>query len=192
VLLTLVDDVLNFASIDAGGVAIQPAPFDLHECLEGCRKAIASAAGAKGLSLTFEVDRDVPAAVVGDEARLRQIALKLLDNAVKFTPTGTVSLHATLEHAASDIVMLHVEVRDTGIGVPVEKREQIFQPFAQADGSMTRQYGGTGLGLSICVRLVSAMGGHLWLESTPGVGSRFHFTAMMGLQDARVPVVSEA
>ena len=150
------------------------------------------AAAAKGLSLTFEVDRTVPAAIVGDEGRLRQIALNLLANAVKFTHAGGVSLRAAVESGVGDEVTLHVEVRDTGIGIPDDKREQIFQPFAQADGSMTRQYGGTGLGLSVCARLVAAMGGRIWFESTPGAGSRFHFTATIGLQDARVPVMSEA
>ena len=180
-LLTMVDDVLDFARIDAGELTLRPARFDLHQCLEACRRSVSPAASAKGLALSLEVEPAVPAAVVADEARLRQVALNLLGNAVKFTSSGAVSLHATLEPAAGDAVMLHVEVRDTGIGIPADKQEQIFQPFAQGDGSMTRQFGGTGLGLSIASRLVAAMGGRIWFESEPGVGSRFHFTAMVGV-----------
>jgi signal transduction histidine kinase len=180
-LLTMVDDVLDFARIDAGELLLQPAPFDLHQCLEACRRSVSPAASAKGLALSLEVEPAVPAAVVADESRLRQVALNLLGNAVKFTSSGAVSLHATLEPAAGDAVMLHVEVRDTGIGIPADKQEQIFQPFAQGDGSMTRQFGGTGLGLSIASRLVAAMGGRIWFESEPGVGSRFHFTATLDL-----------
>ena len=178
-LLAMVDDVLDFAKIDAGEVMLRPAPFDLHQCLEACRRSVSPAACAKGLALSLEVEPAVPATVVADEARLRQVALNLLDNAVKFTATGGVSLHATLEPAAGAAVLLHVEVRDTGIGIAAEKREQIFQPFAQGDGSMTREFGGTGLGLSIASRLVAAMGGRIWFESEPGAGSRFHFTATL-------------
>ena len=181
-LLAMVDGVLDFATIEASGVTLQPAVFDLRESLEECRQTVSPAVAAKGLSLTFEVDHTVPAAIVGDERRLRQIALNLLGNAVKFTPAGNVSLHASLDRATGDDVTLHVEVRDTGVGIPDDKREQIFQPFAQADGSMTRQYGGTGLGLSVCARLVAAMGGRIWFESEPGAGSRFHFTVRLGLR----------
>ena len=180
-LLTMVDDVLDFARIDAGDLMLQPARFDLHQCLEAWRRSVSPAASAKGLALSLEVEPVVPAAVVADETRLRQVALNLLGNAVKFTSSGAVSLHATLEPAVGAAVVLHVEVRDTGIGIPADKQEQIFQPFAQADGSMTRQFGGTGLGLSIASRLVAAMGGRIWFESEPGVGSRFHFTATLDL-----------
>jgi signal transduction histidine kinase len=176
-LLAMVEGVLDFATIEAGDVTLQPAVFDLRELLEKCRETVLPVAAAKGLSLTLEVDGIVPAAIVGDEGRLRQIVLHLLGNAVKFTHAGAVSLRAAVEGGVGDEVMLHVEVRDTGIGIPDDKREQIFQPFAQADGSMTRQYGGTGLGLSICARLVAAMGGRIWFESAPGQGSTFHFTA---------------
>jgi signal transduction histidine kinase len=179
-LLALVNDVLDFAKIDAGALTLDPAPFDLRQCLERSRKVLEVSANRKGLALAFDIDRDLPAVVVGDEGRLRQVVLNLLGNAVKFTNAGTVTLRAHAQ-AAGDDVTLQVDVSDTGIGIPREKQEQIFQPFVQADGSTTRQYGGTGLGLTISARLIALMGGRIWLESEPGVGTQFHFTAALGL-----------
>jgi signal transduction histidine kinase len=182
-LLALVNDVLDFAKIDAGALTLDPAPFDLRQCLERTRKMLEVSADRKGLALTFDIDRDLPAVVVGDEGRLRQVVLNLLGNAIKFTNAGTVSLRARAE-SAGDGITLQVDVSDTGIGIPPEKQEQIFQPFVQADGSTTRQYGGTGLGLTISARLIAMMGGRIWLESEPGVGTQFHFTAVFGRQAA--------
>jgi signal transduction histidine kinase len=119
---------------------------------------------------------------VGDEGRLRQVVLNLLGNAIKFTSAGSVSLRAQAT-AVGDDIALQVDVVDTGIGIPQEKQQQIFQPFVQADGSTTRQYGGTGLGLTISARLIAMMGGRIWLESEPGVGTHFHFTATLGRHD---------
>jgi signal transduction histidine kinase len=176
-LLTLVNDVLDFAKIDAGALRLDPVAFDLRQCLEKSRKVMAVSTARKGLALAFDVDRDLPAVVVGDETRFRQVVLNLLGNAVKFTKDGTVSLRARAAADADDLT-LQVDVSDTGIGIPREKHEQIFQPFVQADGSTTRQFGGTGLGLTISARLIAMMGGRIWLESEPGVGTQFHFTAV--------------
>jgi signal transduction histidine kinase len=178
-LLALVNDVLDFAKIDAGALTLDPVPFDLRSCLEQSRKMLAVPADRKGLALTFDIDSDLPTFVVGDEGRLRQVLLNLLGNAVKFTNAGTVALRVRAE-AAGDHITLRVDVSDTGIGIPKAKQEQIFQPFVQADGSTTRQYGGTGLGLTISARLIAMMGGRIWLESEPGVGTQFHFTAVLG------------
>ena len=176
-LLAIVNDVLDFAKIDANGLMLDPAPFDLHDCFARCRTIVWPTANAKGLTLAFDVDPAVPVPVVGDEGRLRQIVLNLLSNAVKFTHTGSVTLRARVEATAGQALTLLVEVRDTGIGIPKNVQELIFQPFVQADGSMTRRYGGTGLGLSISARLVEKMGGRIWLESEEGAGTAFFFTA---------------
>jgi signal transduction histidine kinase len=178
-LLTLVNDVLDFAKIDAGALTLDLSAFDLRRCLERSRKLLEVAAARKGLALTFDIDPSLPAVVVGDEGRLRQVVLNLLGNAVKFTNTGSVSLRARAENAGEDLRLL-VDVCDTGIGIPSDKQQQIFQPFVQADGSTTRQYGGTGLGLTISARLIAMMGGRIWLESQPGIGTQFHFTAVLG------------
>jgi signal transduction histidine kinase len=184
-LLALVEDVLDFAQIEAGELVLQPAVFDPHGCLEDCRRTVAPAAAARGLRLSFETDPALPASVFGDQARLRQVTLNLLGNAVKFTNTGSVSLRARVEQPGDDSLILRVEVEDTGIGIAEDKREQIFRPFSQADGSMTRQYGGTGLGLSLSARLVAAMGGTIGFDSEPGKGSCFHFTVLLGTMQGR-------
>jgi signal transduction histidine kinase len=181
-LLTLVNDVLDFAAIDAGDPMLEPAPFNLPGCLERCRDAMAPAAATKGLALELRLDGELPANVLGDERRLRQVAVNLLGNAVKFTNAGTVSLHARADGAGGDQITLHVEVRDTGIGIADDQHARIFQPFVQADGSTTRAHGGTGLGLSISARLVERMGGRIWFDSTPGAGSTFYFTAVLRSQ----------
>jgi signal transduction histidine kinase len=178
-LLALVEDVLDFARMDAGEVVLRSAPFNLRNCLEGCQRATAPAAAAKGLALSCAIDPAVPAVVSGDEARLRQVVLILLGNAVKFTPAGSVSLRASVEPPGGG-ARLRVAVQDTGIGVAADQREHIFRPFAQADGSTTRKYGGAGLGLSLAARLVAAMGGALDVDSEPGNGSCFHFTLRLG------------
>jgi CheY-like chemotaxis protein len=127
----------------------------------------------------IDVPSDVPDAVVGDPFRLRQVVLNLLNNAVKFTDDGSIELHANLYDRRETKLTLHFSVCDTGVGIPRDKIEAIFEAFRQADGSITRNYGGTGLGLTICSRLVSLMGGRIWVESEPGTGSIFHFTAVL-------------
>jgi signal transduction histidine kinase len=176
-LLAIVNDVLDFAKIDAGAMTLDPAPFDLVECVTRTRRLFAPQAQAKGVALVYDIDPALADPLVGDEARLRQVLLNLISNAIKFTRTGriTVQVRRAIGHAGNADVPVTVRVIDTGIGIPHEKLEAIFEPFVQADGSTTRNYGGTGLGLTICSRLIGLMGGRLTVDSEPGVGSTFTF-----------------
>ena len=146
-------------------------------------KALGFRAHQKGLELIYEVQPDVPEAVLGDPGRIRQIIVNLVGNSLKFTERGEILLSVTQEES-SEAVSLHFTVKDTGVGIPADKQQRIFEAFSQADGSMARKYGGTGLGLTICTRLVGLMGGRIWLESEPGQGSTFHFTLRMVVQSA--------
>jgi signal transduction histidine kinase len=175
-LLYLLNDVLDFSAIEARGVQLESATFDLAKLVSETARVFESQARQKGLSLACEISPGIPAEVTGDPARLRQILVNLLGNALKFTPSGSVLVRAMREHSVAQEIQIHFEVTDTGIGVPKEKQSVIFQPFAQADGSMTRRYGGTGLGLSISMRLVELMGGRMWMASEPGKGSTFSFS----------------
>ena len=183
-LLCLLNSVLDFSSIEAKRVELENTPFDVHRVISETARVFEIQAGQKGLALTCEIDSEVPSRVIGDAARLRQILVNLLGNALKFTPDGRVSVHAGVEWKSTHDVQVHFAVSDTGIGIPKDKQGVIFQPFAQADGSMTRNYGGTGLGLSISLRLVELMHGNLWVESEAGKGSTFHFSARFGLVPA--------
>ena len=142
-----------------------------------------------------QVDDDVPAKVMADPVRLRQVLLNLVGNAIKFTEQGEVAVHVSIraeeQPSEADRLCLHVVVRDTGIGIPPEKQRMVFEAFTQADGSTTRRYGGTGLGLSISAKLAALMGGRLWVESEPGAGSHFHFTAMLDRVDTAFGGASE-
>jgi PAS domain S-box-containing protein len=178
-LLSVINDLLDFSKIEAGKMHLDPVDFVVRELLDEALRPLALRAEAKGLALTCEVRPDVPELLVGDPLRLRQVLVNLVGNAVKFTEAGGVAVHVEATAFAQGEVGLRVAVRDTGIGIPPEKHALIFSPFAQADGSTTRRFGGTGLGLSISARLVDLMGGHLWLESTPGQGSTFHFTVRL-------------
>jgi signal transduction histidine kinase/ActR/RegA family two-component response regulator/streptogramin lyase len=179
-LLTVINDVLDFSKIEAGRVDIEAVGFDLGECIGGTIRALAPRAKEKGLALDWVVAPDVPRQIVGDPVRLRQVVTNLVANAIKFTDAGqvTVEVKRASDEAAS---LLHVVVRDTGIGIPLDRQAAIFEAFTQVDGSTTRRYGGTGLGLTICSRLVGLMGGRIWVESTEGTGSVFHFTVRLGL-----------
>ena len=183
-LLTIINDILDFSKIEAGKLTLEATPFELRECIEETMKALALRAHQKGLELACRVEADVPDAVIGDPARLRQILVNLTGNAIKFTPQGEVVMEVGVEARAEDVVRLHFVVRDTGIGIPREKQARIFEAFTQADGSTTRQYGGTGLGLTISSQLVALMGGRIWVRSAPGRGSEFHFTVEFTVQDA--------
>jgi signal transduction histidine kinase len=180
-LLCLLNDVLDFSKIEAKRTELENAPFDVHKLISETAHVFEIQAAQKGLALTCEIASEVPREVFGDASRLRQILVNLLGNALKFTPDGAVSILAGVEWKSTQDVQVHVAVRDTGIGIPKDKQLVIFQPFAQADGSMTRKYGGTGLGLSISMRLVELMQGSLWVESEAGQGSTFHFSARFGL-----------
>ncbi len=177
-LLTVINDVLDFSKIEAGRIDLDPVHFNVRDRLEEVVKALALRAHEKGLELLLEVQREVPDYIVGDPVRVGQILTNLVGNAIKFTATGEVELSATLDESARDgRIHLRFDVRDTGIGIPENKQKVIFEAFAQADGSTTRKFGGTGLGLTISMRLVKMMNGNIWVDSTPGHGSCFHFTA---------------
>ena len=179
-LLGIVNDILDFAKIDAGALAVDRVPFDTRACFEHTRAILTPLARARHLELIYDIDPALPPWLVGDDLRLRQILLNLGGNAIKFTSTGSVRVRA---HARPDDahggVVLHVEVIDTGIGIPADRQAAIFEPFVQADGSSTRRYGGTGLGLTICARLVALMGGSMSIASAPGTGSTFAFSVPM-------------
>ncbi|MDH5638596.1 MAG: response regulator [Nitrospinota bacterium] len=176
-LLYLVNDILDLSRIEARKMEIDEIRFSLRELVEGAASQQAMSAHEKGLEFIVMIDSDIPEYLMGDPNRLRQVIVNLVSNAIKFTETGEVVLGASLEWAREDRVMIHFSVRDTGIGIPREKREKIFQRFTQADPSTTRKYGGAGLGTSISYELVDLMGGKIWLESEVDKGSVFHFTA---------------
>ncbi len=180
-LLTVINDVLDFSKIDAGKLSLDPNEFDLFDLLAGTLRLLSCRAGQKCLEITWNTAPDVPPRIVGDPGRLRQILVNLVGNSIKFTERGEVALGVEVESRTADSVVLHVRVRDTGIGIAQDKQKSIFEAFTQADNSMTRKYGGTGLGLTISSRLVQMMEGNIWLESLPGEGSTFHFTARFGL-----------
>jgi signal transduction histidine kinase/DNA-binding response OmpR family regulator len=180
-MLTIINDILDFSKIEAGRLELDRIPFNIRDLIEDTSKALAVPAHEKGLELMCDVKREVPEYVIGDITRVRQIIVNLVGNAIKFTESGEVELNAGVESQAGDEVLLHFRVRDTGIGIPENKRRIIFDAFSQADGSMTRKYGGTGLGLTISSRLVDAMKGEIWVESEAGKGSEFHFTVLMGV-----------
>jgi PAS domain S-box-containing protein len=178
-LLSVINDVLDFSKIEAGRLDLDRQQFDLRECVESALELVARDATEKGLDLAYVLRRGTPEALVGDAARLRQILLNLLNNAVKFTERGEVVLTVDAEPATSppgSRCRLHFAVRDTGIGIPEDRLDALFESFSQVDASTTRRYGGTGLGLAISKRLSELMGGTMRAESQPGEGSTFHFT----------------
>jgi len=181
-LLTLINDILDYSKIEAGKLEIDAIDFNLGDTLGDTMKTLSLRAHQKGLELAFEINPDVPDALVGDPGRLRQIIVNLVGNAIKFTQQGEVVLHVETDSRTQDEIRVHFTVADTGIGIPAEKQTLIFEAFQQADGSMTRKHGGTGLGLSISSRLLEMMAGRIWVESELGRGSRFHFIARFGLQ----------
>jgi PAS domain S-box-containing protein len=180
-LLAVINDILDFSKIEAGKLELDPAEFDIRETLETTLKTLALRAHQKGLELTCDLSPDVPQLLKGDANRLRQVILNLVGNAIKFTERGEVALRAQLRVRDGGHCVLHFTVMDTGIGIAANRQEHIFNPFAQADSSTTRQYGGTGLGLTISNRLATMMEGRMWVDSEPGKGSQFHFTVRFEL-----------
>ncbi len=176
-LLTLVNDILDFSKIEAGKLDLETLDFDLRRTLEDARQLLWVKAVDKGLGLTCSIAPNVPVRLRGDGGRLRQILLNLGGNAIKFTPRGLIVIRADLDREEEHSVMVRFSVEDTGIGIPPDRQEQIFSPFTQVDGSTTRKYGGTGLGLAISKQLVELLGGQIGVESEPGKGSKFWFTA---------------
>lgn len=200
-LLMIVNDILDFSKMESGKFQLDSTEFPLRETLEITLQALASRAHKKGLELAFHIDPATPDALIGDPVRLRQVITNLVGNAVKFTDQGEVVVHVEPERngeLASDtlfdsgLVRLHGVVRDTGIGIPPDKQERIFEAFSQADMSTTRKYGGTGLGLTISSYLIQQMGGRIWVESREGEGSEFHFTAAFRAQESSNVVAAPA
>ena len=182
-LLSLLNDILDSSKIEAGKLDFETIDFMLRYTLDDTMKALSLSANQKGLELSCYVLPEVPDGLQGDSTRLRQILVNLVGNAIKFTSQGEVAVEVAVQEELDDEVVLHFSVRDTGLGIPLEKQQTIFDAFTQADTSTTRQFGGTGLGLSISLRLVKMMGGEIWLESEPGRGSTFHFTARLKMQN---------
>jgi len=180
-LLHVINDILDFSKIEAGKLDLESIEFAPREALGPAVKQLAVAAGQKGLELVCDVRHDVPDLLVGDPTRLRQVLLNLVGNAVKFTDAGEVVVRIGVESGPAGETRLHAAVQDTGIGIPTDKQQLVFEAFRQADGSATRRYGGTGLGLAISRQLIERMGGRLWVESEPGRGSTFHFSVPVGV-----------
>jgi two-component system sensor histidine kinase/response regulator len=192
-LLTIINDILDVSKIEARRLTLERAPFRFRDTVEDGVRLLAPRAAEKGLELACRIAPDVPDALLGDAGRLRQIILNLVGNAVKFTDNGEVVVEVTVERRTDEAVALRFMVRDTGIGIAHDKQWKIFGAFVQADASTTRRYGGTGLGLTISAQLVEMMDGRLWLESEPGVGSRFYFVAQFAIHaDATAPIVAQA
>ena len=195
-LLSIINEILDFSKIEAGKLALDLVDFDLREELGDTLKSLGLRAHAKQLELAWHVGSDVPRWLCGDSVRLRQMLVNLVGNAIKFTAEGEVTVDVQVEKDHDAQIKLHFIVRDTGPGISADKLEQIFSAFEQADTSTTRQFGGTGLGLAITSRIAEAMGGRVWVESIPGKGSAFHFTASFGAgreqhRDVELPDLKE-
>ena len=180
-LLLLINDILDFSKIEAGKVSIENISFSLRGSLMQTLKTLAVRAQQKGLVLDVHVDPEVSDVLIGDPVRLRQILVNLVGNAIKFTSSGEVTVSVHRESSQDQSILLRFTVKDTGIGIPPERQQEIFSAFTQADASTTRQFGGTGLGLTISSRLTKLLGGTIWVDSQPGKGSSFHFTARFGI-----------
>jgi PAS domain S-box-containing protein len=184
-LLTIINDILDFSKIEAGRMELELAPFDVRECVEAVVDLIGPIAQRKGLEVTYGIEPGTPETAMGDTSRLRQILLNLLNNAVKFTDEGEIAVHVEQAEAPADRIGFHVTIRDTGIGIPPDRIDRLFQSFTQVDASTSRRFGGTGLGLAISRRLAELMGGSVTAESSgvPGEGSTFHVTFEAGPTD---------
>jgi CheY-like chemotaxis protein/nitrogen-specific signal transduction histidine kinase len=195
-LLTIINDILDFSKIESGRLELENQAFDLRACVEEALDLLATKGAEKKLDLAYQMDDVVPVQVVGDVTRLRQVLVNLLSNGIKFTHSGEVVVEVrtlaapTANPAAQEPWHLHFLVRDTGIGIPVDRLARLFKSFSQADASTTRHYGGTGLGLAISKRLVELMGGKMWVESVPQKGSTFHFTLSLGAAPVSSPPAS--
>jgi two-component system sensor histidine kinase/response regulator len=178
-LLRVINDILDFSKIEAGKLELEATEFAIRDLLEDTLKTLALRADKKSLEVLARVSPKFSEVLVGDPTRLRQLFVNLVGNAIKFTEEGNILVDTELEAVEGDAVRLHISVSDTGMGIPLEKQQVIFESFAQVDGSTTRRFGGTGLGLTISRQLVELMGGHMWVESEIGKGSTFHFTCSL-------------
>ncbi len=191
-LMGIIDDILVFSKVEAGKLAIETVEFQLESVLENLSNLIGQKSSAKGLELVFDVLPEVPRHLVGDPLRLGQILVNFADNAVKFTEQGAIVVSVVVERHMSDQALLRFSVRDTGIGISADVMSKLFESFQQGDATTTRKYGGTGLGLAIARRLAALMGGEVGVESEPGKGSEFWFTAPFGIASDRSPVDAAA
>ncbi len=187
-LISIINDILDLSKIDSGKLKLEGRIFDLESCIDDSLELVAQSASEKSLNLSYRIDESTPRIISGDPTRLRQVMVNLLNNAVKFTETGEIHLFVDSKNYGKGYE-IYFEVKDTGIGIPEDKIKNLFQSFSQVDASTTRRYGGTGLGLAISKRLVELMGGRIWVESIPGMGSTFCFTI---LSDQIVNSLSEA
>ncbi|MBT8246344.1 MAG: response regulator [Acidimicrobiia bacterium] len=183
-LLTLINDILDLSKLDAGRLSLESIPFDLRDTVSNLLKSVTTLIDEKGLEVEVAIADEVPAVLVGDPGRLRQVLLNLVSNAIKFTESGRVRLEVDPQLTGSETVQLHFRVSDEGIGIPADRINTIFEPYLQASETTSREYGGTGLGLAICRDLVELMHGQIWAESREGEGSTFHFTGQFGAASA--------
>ena len=186
-LLFLLNDILDFSKMEAGKMELDHLSFNLRKSLGAVVKTLAVKAQQKGLEFIFDVSPEVPNSVIGDPARLRQVVVNLVSNSIKFTEKGEIEVSVQVEAPSIEGTILRFSIRDTGIGIPVDKQPQIFAAFTQADSSTTRKYGGSGLGLTISAQLVGLMGGKIWVESEAGKGSTFYFTVQVGQEETALP-----
>jgi two-component system, sensor histidine kinase and response regulator len=186
-LLSLINNILDFSKIEAGKLDIESVEFGLRDSVAGILRSLAVSAHKRGLEIVLRVDPDVPDRVIGDPTRLRQVLVNLVGNAIKFTEQGDVVVRITADSRDEISVLLHVTVSDTGIGIPAEKRDAVFLPFEQVDGSRARKYGGTGLGLAICCKLIELIGGQIWFDDNPQGGTTFHATGCFGIAAGLTP-----
>lgn len=191
-LLDLINDILDFSKIEARRIELEKLDFEIRSVYSDVYSMMALNTREKGLELVMDFADDVPERVVGDPIRLRQVLVNLLGNAIKFTDSGTVSIHVSRERKDEETILLRTAVSDTGIGIPADKIDLLFKPFTQADSSTTRRYGGTGLGLAICKQLSELMGGTIIAESSVGAGSTFWFTALFGISEQADVKISPA
>ena len=190
-LLSLLNDILDLSKIEAGRMDLDPVSTSIPNVLEEAVRFLHPAATQKGLALDLERSPEIPERLLADPLRLRQVLLNLMGNAIKFTQKGSVTLEARLDSDDPNSVLLRFWVQDTGPGIAADKQKLIFEAFSQADGSITRKHGGTGLGLTISSKLVKMMGGRIWVESEPGLGSTFYFTARFRKSGAKPPAAQE-
>jgi PAS domain S-box-containing protein len=189
-LMELLNSILDLSKIEAGKLDLDPIEFPLSLRLSETLKMMQFRAKQKGLELNWHSGAEVPEILIGDPIRLRQILVNLVGNAIKFTEQGEIVVDVQTQEISPETVELHFRVQDSGIGIPNDKQTMIFEEFTQADSSTTRKYGGTGLGLAITSRLVDLMGGRIWVDSVPGQGSTFHFTAKFGLPRPEIAVLT--
>ena len=189
-LLAVINDILDFSKIEAGKLELEETAFNLRDFLDESLRIMAPKSHEKNIELAYRLDPCVPIQLIGDPARFRQVVINLIGNAIKFTDSGEVVISVACENQTQSEMQLRFSVRDTGIGIPKEKQASIFGAFEQADGSTSRRFGGSGLGLAVSAQLVGLMGGKIWVESEPGVGSTFYFTCRFGLKTGQIDSAS--